>query len=482
MNTPARRLYLVITLLFAILVFATSWWTVARPEPLQANALNKRALLEEQRIERGRIRAADGTLLARSIPGDAGTWLRRYTAADELVAHAIGYSYANLGRAGLERSRNAYLIGAGDEITDFVDELLGREPVGENVVTTLDLDAQRVAIEQLAGRKGAVVALEPDTGRVRVMASVPGFDANAIRDPQTYRELNQDPDAPMFNRATQASYPPGSTFKVVTAAAALDSGKYTPDSVVDGSSPKEISGVPLANSGGASYGPISLTTALTNSVNTVWAEVAESLGKETMAEYMERFGFYAKPPLDYPADQMLASGEYADGKLLDPDADEIDVGRMAIGQDKLQVTPLQMAMVAAVVANGGELVAPRLAERIVDPDGRTSERLEPETVRRVISRRTADQLGQMMQNVVNEGTGTAAALAGISVAGKTGTAEKNPATDLNQPWFIAFAPADDPKIAIAVTIEDSIGGQGGTVAAPVAKAVLEALLGEEAAG
>lgn len=482
MNTPARRLYLCVTLLFAILVFATSWWTVARPEPLETNALNKRSLLEEQRIERGRIRAADGTLLARSVPGEAGTWLRRYTAADQPVAHAIGYSYTNLGRAGLERYRNDELIGAGDEITDFVDELVGRDPVGENVVTTLDLAAQQVALDQLAGRKGAVVALEPDTGAVRVMASYPGFDANSIRDPETYRELNRDPDAPMFNRATQASYPPGSTFKVVTAAAALDSGEYTPESVVDGSSPKTISGVPLANSGGASFGPISLTTALTNSVNTVWAQVGESLGKETMGEYMQRFGFFAKPPLDYPADQMLASGEYADGKLLDPEADAIDVGRMAIGQDKLQVTPLQMAMVAAVVANGGELVAPRLTERIVDPDGRTSERLEPQTVRRVVSEGTAAQLGQMMTNVVNEGTGTAAALSGISVAGKTGTAEKNPATDLNQPWFIAFAPADEPEIAIAVTIEDSIGGQGGTVAAPVAKAVLEQLLGEQDAG
>jgi peptidoglycan glycosyltransferase len=482
-NTPARRLYLFVTLLFAILIFATTWWSVARPESLEDNPLNKRALLEEQRIKRGTIRAADGTLLARSVPGEADTWLRRYTAADQAVAHAIGYSYANLGRAGLERYRNDFLIGSSDELTDFVDELTGREPVGENVVTTLDLDAQRVALEQLAGRKGSVVALEPSTGRVKVMASFPGFDANALRDPKTFAELNRDPDAPMFNRATQASYPPGSTFKVVTAAAALDSGEYTPDSVVDGSSPKTISGVPLSNSGGASYGPISLTTALTNSVNTVWAQVAESLGKDTMAEYMERFGFYAKPPLDYPADQMLASGQYGpDGKLLDPTSDAIDVGRMAIGQDKLQVTPLQMAMVAGVVANGGDLVAPRLTERVVDPDGRTSEELEPETVRRVISAETAAQLGTMMTNVVNEGTGTAAALSGISVAGKTGTAEKNVATDLNQPWFIAFAPADDPQIAIAVTIEDSIGGQGGTVAAPVAKAVLEQLLGEEADG
>jgi len=481
-NTPTRRLFILVIGLFAVLVFATSWWTVARPQSLRDNPQNRRALLQEQRIHRGAIRAADGTVLARSVRGPDETWTRRYSEADALVSQVVGYSYTSLGRAGLERSRNADLVGDTNELTSLLDQILGREPVGYDVITTIDVEAQRVAIEQLAGRKGSVVALEPDTGRVRVMASVPGFDANDVRDPRTYRRLNRDPDSPLFNRATQASYAPGSTFKVVTAAAALDTGRYTPDTVVNGDSPKEVSGVPLANSGGRSWGDITLTTALTHSVNTVFAQIGEDLGKATMAKYMTRFGFYAKPPLDYPADQMLASGEYRRGRLLDPESDLIDVGRMAIGQDKLQVTPLQMATVAAVVANGGVRVAPRLTERIVDPDGRVVERIEPKEEERVISRRAARQLGEMMQNVVREGTGTAAALQGISVAGKTGTAEKNPATDLNQPWFIAYAPADDPKIAIAVTVEDSIGGQGGTVAAPVARAVLEALLGEEARG
>jgi peptidoglycan glycosyltransferase len=314
------------------------------------------------------------------------------------------------------------------------------------------------------------------------MASVPGFDANDLRDTRTYARLNRDSDAPMLNRATQASYPPGSTFKVVTAAAALDSGRYTPDSVFDGSSPQTISGVPLRNDQGESFGDITLTTALTHSVNTVFAKIGEDLGKATMARYMRRFGFYAKPKLDYPADQMLASGEYADGRLLNPTSPQIDVGRMAIGQDKLQVTPLQMAQVAAVVANDGVLVQPRLTEKIVDPDGRIVDRIEPEVQSRVISRNAARQLGAMMENVVREGTGTAAALQGIDVAGKTGTAEKDPSRDLAQPWFIAYAPANNPRIAIAVTIEDSIGGFGGTVAAPIAKEVLQTLLGPGAGG
>ncbi|MEZ5120076.1 MAG: penicillin-binding protein 2 [Solirubrobacterales bacterium] len=482
MNTPARRLYLFVTVLFAILVFATTWWTVARPASLRDNPRNARSLLEQQRIHRGTIFARDGTVLARSRRGPQDTWVRRYTAADRLVAHAIGYSYTNLGRAGLERSRNDALIGQRTEVGSLIDDVLGRRPVGDNVTTTLDLDAQRVALEQLAGRKGAVVALEPATGRVRVMASVPGFDANALRSGKTFERLNRQPDSPMFNRATQASYPPGSTFKVVTAAAALDSGRYQPDSVINGDSPKVISGVPLANDGGESFGDITLTTALTHSVNTVFAQIGEDLGKATMAKYMKRFGFYDKPPLDYPADQMLASGEYAGGRLLAPESRKIDVGRMAIGQDKLQVTPLQMAEVAAVVANGGVRVAPRLTEKIVDRDGRTVDRVEPERVTRVMSRESAAQLGEMMTNVVREGTGTAAALAGIDVAGKTGTAEKDPSRNLVQPWFIAYAPAHDPKIAIAVTVEDSIGGFGGTVAAPIARAVMQQILGPAAGG
>jgi peptidoglycan glycosyltransferase len=210
MNRPARRVYLTVTLLFAVLIFATTWWTVARPQSLRDNPENKRALLEEQRIHRGLIRAADGTVLARSIRAPARTWTRRYSPADRDVAHEIGYSYTNLGRAGLERSRNDPLVGATNGLTSFVDELLGHRQVGDNVITTLDLAAQRVALAQLAGRKGSVVAIEPSTGRVRVMASVPGFDANDVRDPAKFRRLNRDPGSPLFNRSTQASYPPGS--------------------------------------------------------------------------------------------------------------------------------------------------------------------------------------------------------------------------------------------------------------------------------
>src|SRR5215216_4804443 len=237
-------------------------------------------------------------------------------------------------------------------------------------------------------------------------------------------------------RATQAGYQPGSTMKVVTATAAIDSGEYSPDDTVSGESPKEISGVPLQNAGGESFGEIPLTEALTNSVNTVWAEVGEDLGKETMYRYMDRFGFDQKPRLDYPSFQLATSGVFEGRKLLTAD-DSIDIGRVAIGQERLNVTPLQMVEVAAAVANDGELMEPRLWSKVIDPDGREEE-LDPQRQSRVMSEDTAATLNDMMQSVVAEGTGTAAALSGINVAGKTGTAEIDIEGGVNQAWFIGF--------------------------------------------
>jgi penicillin-binding protein A len=307
MFTPIYRLFVVVVVLFGLLVFATSWWTVFGADPLRDNPANRRALLEQARIKRGLIKAADGTVLARSVKRSDGTFTRRYPQG-ELFSHAVGYSFIRFGQAGLERSRNGALTGERDDITSIVDELQGKRQEGDDVTTTLDTRAQRVAIDALGGQKGAVVALDPKSGAVKVMASVPQYDPNDI--PDIFGRLNQDPDAPLLNRTTQGQYPPGSTFKVVTAAAALDSGKFTPDSVLNGDSPKDISGAPLSNSGGSSFGDISLTTALTNSVNTVWAQVAQTVGQRTMAKYMERFGFYARPPLDYPAGQRYVSGVF----------------------------------------------------------------------------------------------------------------------------------------------------------------------------
>lgn len=480
MNTPIVRLFVVFMVLFAGLVGATSWWTVLAADSARDNPKNKRALLKSLEVRRGAITSSGGTELARSVEGPGDTYEREYPPEAESVSHVLGYFYPlGIGAAGTERFRTDALSGESDDLDTLLEQIAGGRPeVGDDVRTNLDLDAQRVAIRQLGGRKGAIVAMEPDTGRVRVMASVPGYDPAALDDEDVYTQLTTDEEnSPLVNRATQSLYPPGSSFKVVTAVAAIDSGRFTPGSVLDGSSPQIFSATPLSNFGGQSFGPVTLTQALTQSVNTVWAQVGVQLGDETMTEYMERFGLYDEPPIDYPSGQVEASGTYnEEGELVKPTDAGLDLGRIAIGQAGLLTTPLQMAMIASAVGNDGVLMEPRIARKITDRDGRTVDEIEPERVRRVMSKQTAQQVTAMMRNVVESGTGAAAALADAGVAGKTGTAEIDIQNNINQLWFIAFAPSEDPEVAIAVTLERAVGGQGGQVAAPIARAVLESLL------
>ena len=474
MNAAIVRLFVLIVILFGLLVGWTSRWTVFEQESLEDNALNRRQVLEEQRIPRGVIRARDGTALARSQRNRDGTYTRRYPEGS-LFAHSVGYSFLTVGRFGLEQSRNDELTGESSGVESVLDQLAGKERRGDEVRTTLDPEAQRAALSALQGRRGAVVALEPATGRVRVMASTPSFDPNELRDARDTQALS---GGSALNRTTLGQYPPGSTFKVVTAVAAIDSGKYTKDTQVDGSSPKTISGAPLRNFNNEQFGRIPLTDALTNSVNTVWAQVGVDVGRETMQRYMERFGFYDRVPVDLPAEERGRSGVQVAGRegFVPVTSGSVDLGRVAIGQGGLLATPLQMAQVASAVANDGTLMTPTLTDRIVDRDGRTVDEIEPETESEVMQSSTAREVGDMMADVVREGTGTAAALEGISVAGKTGTAERDIARGINTPWFIGFAPREDPRIAIAVTLE-SERGQGGVLAAPIAKQVLQELLG-----
>ncbi len=479
MSGPIVRLFGFVAVLFALLIGWTSRWTVFDAKSLNANTLNHRTLIDELKIKRGRILAVDGTVLARPVAGRGGTYSRSYPTGS-LFSQAVGYSIASTGQdAGLELSLKDALRGAQTGISGVFGQLSSRR-VGNDVYTTLDPKAQRVARQQLAGRAGSVVAVDPQTGAVRVMYAEPGYDDNHpdAKGPGASTGAASPPT--QFNRSTQAGYPPGSTFKVVTATAALDSGRYTPSSTVNGNSPIAVSGVPLANDNKQSFGPIDLTTALTFSVNTVWAQVAQSVGRPTMTRYMRRFGFYAKPPLDYPPGELKASRPFssATGRAYAPGSPKEDIGRIGIGQGGLQVTPLEMAMVAAAVANGGRLMVPHLTDRIVDPDGRTSRTIAPAVRAQVMKPSTAQAVAQMMTHVVGEGTGTAAALNGIQVAGKTGTAQIDIMQNVTQPWFIAFAPVQNPKVAIAATIERSQGGFGGTVAAPIAKAVIQTLLAE----
>jgi peptidoglycan glycosyltransferase len=481
MNQPIVRLFGLVIAMFALLLAFTSRWTVFEASSLRDNPLNARSLLQQQRIRRGRILAADGSVLARSVRtsssrGSEAVYERRYPSGDEF-AHAVGYYYIDLGRTGLERFRNGPLSGQrSSNLQSILDQLQGRRREGDDVYTTLSPGAQQVANSALAGHEGAVVALDPRTGAVRVMASSPAYDANALHSTRAYERLAKStPGKPLVDRATQFGYAPGSTFKVITATAAIDSGEYTRESTVDGRNGVPISGVPLQNDENESFGALSLTQGLAKSVNTVWAQVAEHVGKATLGRYMRRFGFDRKPQLDYPAQEMSSSGEYSGARLIAPTSRQVDVGRMGIGQDKLEVTPLQMAEVAAAVANDGRLMTPHLTDRIVDRDGRTVQRIAPRLQSVVMKPSTAGAVRSMMEAVVDEGTGTSAQIAGVQVAGKTGTAETQIGTAINNVWFIAFAPAAAPRVAIAVTLK-GVPGQGAAFAAPVAKQVIERLL------
>jgi penicillin-binding protein A len=478
MKAPIVRLYAVIIVLFAILIGFTSRWSVFEAEALRDNANNRRGLLQEQRIKRGIIRTADGKLLAGSQALAGKRYRRRYPLGDAF-GHPVGYAFTSIGRSGLEKEYNDRLVGRRTELVSVFDSLLSKTPGGDDLTTTLDAEAQATAQRALKATpsgKGAVVALDIKTGAVRVMASSPPYDPNDLDDPKVFRRLNADDEnTPLVNRATQGLYPPGSTFKPVTATAAIDSGKFQPDTRVSGKNNKPISGVPLQNFGGEDFGEITLTEALTKSVNTAWAEVGEKLGPEVMERYMDRLGFGDAVRVDLPESERRASGVFRGGRPIPVTSRFVDVGRMAIGQDLLNVTPLQMAMVAAAVANGGRLMQPHLTDRIVDRDGRTVDRIQPREMSQVMSESSANEVADMMANVVREGSGTAAALEGIDVAGKTGTAEVDRPCGPNQVWFVAFAPRNDPKVAVAATVECS-EGTGGVIAAPIAKQVMQELL------
>ena len=484
MNRQIVKLFGLFVVLFAVLIVFTSWWSVFDAEALKEKQANKRPLLEQQQIERGRILAADGTVLARSVAkgrGDATRYVRRYPEG-MLYGHPIGYSFVREGDSEFEKFHNDELVGEGSEFGSILDELRGVQQEGNDIVTSIDAEAQRVALEDLeAAGFGAVVAIEPSTGRVRVMASNPPYDPNRV--PFELSELNQDPDSPLLNRATQGQYPPGSTFKVVTAAAGLDSGAITSETTIDAPGTIEVQGQPLSNDFDEDFGAISLDTALTNSVNTWFAQLGEQLGAETMFEYMDAFGFGSTPAIDLPEDQVYTSGVFSDDELLGRN-DPVDIARVAFGQERLAVTPLQMAEVAAAVANGGRLMKPQIWSRVVDPDGRVTKRLDPSQYSQPIDEQTAAELTTAMEGVVSEGTGTNAAIAGVAVAGKTGTAETpfnescGGGSEENQAWFIGFAPADDPQIAIAATVECTIAF-GGDIAAPIFRDVAETILNNE---
>ncbi len=486
MNARITRLYRAMALAFAALIATCTYWQVWAAPSLEARQDNPRLVYRELAVKRGRIISADGITLAnnRSRQANGRTiYLRRYPRGGDAAA-VVGYSSVQASRAGIERTRNDYLTGANTDLAGGVERLIdtvqGQTVQGNDVILSLDARAQRLAIRALeaTGQPGAVVAMEPETGRILVMASWPTFDPNLVD--RDFASVLDAPDAPLLNRATQGLYPPGSTFKIVTAAAALESGELTPSTKFAGGRCVKTQGPDLCNAAGeVAPDPNRLDDALVHSYNTTFAQIGEAVGQERLVEQMTAFGFFVPTPIDYPREQMEISGIYRRaGRIADPSR-PVDVSRVAIGQAGLLTTPLQMAMVAAAIGNGGVLMAPRFVDRVRSPSGRLVTAPPSDEIGRAVSTATARTLADIMRRVVDEGTGQAAQIGGLDVAGKTGTAQTGrrdaSGRPLSDAWFVAFAPTSAPRVAIAVVVEDSTGF-GGTVAAPIARDVIEALL------
>ena len=489
MNPQIVRLtYVALGLVAALVVMTTYWQTWAAPElaARQDNSIRRvaefsidRGLIfsfePRRRLARNREREIDGrTLFFRRYPYGA------------LAAHVVGYSTVARSRTGLERSLNDYLTASNSNLSTVLDktldELRGKPIQGNDVVTTLDLDAQAVANEALGDNCGAVVALDPRTGKVLVLASSPGFDPNLVE--EDFDQLagitaNCTPAAPLINRASAGLYVPGSTFKVITASAALESKEYTPDSTFVDPGYCTVYGKRVNNfDTSRPFGTIDLTSALAYSVNSVFCNIGLKLGAKKILDTAKRFGFYERPPLETPVDERLASGLYRNGRLYYPRRDsDVDAGRMAFGQERMLVTALQNAMVAGAIGVGGRLMEPHVVDRIVAPGGKVIERQTPHLIRKAVSKETADAVAAMMRLAVERGTGTAARIPGYSIGGKTGTGETGvPGSNIT--WFIAFAGKDEeapPELAIAVVLQNQ-SGTGGTTAAPIAREVMQAIL------
>lgn len=478
MNAPLRRLAVVSLALFALLLGSATWVQFVDAGDLQADSRNSRTILAELGRHRGPISASDGTVLAQSVPAEGPYAFQRTYPGGSDWAHVTGYFSTVYGASGIELAENRLLSGTSDQLfyRRVSDLLTGADPAGASVELTLDPEVQQAAEDALGDRTGAVVALDPSTGRVLAMVSRPTYDPDRLAGLDrsdvvaAWEDLTSDPDRPLVNRAVGGDlYPPGSVFKLVTAAAALESGSYTPDSVLDAPDVLDLpqTDADLPNAGGESCSPTgeaSLADALRVSCNTAFGSLGLALGGQALRDQAEAFGFGRDLSIPLPVTPSSVPED-----LTPP-----QVAQSAIGQYDVRVTPLQVAMVAAAIANDGVVMEPQMISAVRDADLSVIERPEPREIGRAVSEETADELTQMMELVVDEGTGTAAQIPGVDVAGKTGTAEHGDGSEDTHAWFASFAPADDPQVAVAVLVEN--GGSGGGTAAPVARQVMEAVV------
>ena len=492
MDRQIRRLGLGLLFLFLLLLGQVNYVQFIAAEEIADNPANAyRQLVAEYVVDRGDMLAKDGTTvlaMSKRSPG-AFVFERRYPHGP-LYAGITGYYSLYYGRTELEQTFDDYLSGDAAELlpTTFADLVLGRPKQGASIVTTIDPLVQQVATDQIADlpEGGAVAAIDPESGDIIALASNPTFDPNrlATLDPKAVREawdeLNADPENPLLSRANDELYPPGSTFKIVTASAALENG-FGPDSLWP--NPHELD-LPLTTHGLSNFGSktcpggsrISLAYALQISCNVVFGGIGLELGADKMAAQAHAYGFAP----DAASGDVDADIPFQEGVFPDPASfvqREPALAFSAIGQQDVAANPLQLALVAGAIANDGILMRPRLVTEVRDPQGRVVRTFPPEEATRPIDERSAARLTDMMVSVVEDGTGWRAAVPGTTVAGKTGTAQHRKGAKPHA-WFVAFAPAENPEVAVAVLVLDggSLGDDatGGELAAPIAKAVIEA--------
>lgn len=486
MNRPIRQVSVAVGVLLLALVVNLNYVQVVKSDSYRANPANRRVLLDEYARQRGSI-VVQGVPVADSVAtNDRLKYLRRYPQG-ALYAPVTGYHSLYYGDTAMEDAADPLLSGSDNRLftTRFADLLTGRDPRGGNVVLTIDRAAQQAAYQAMAKQKGAVVAIDPSTGAILAAVSTPSFDPSALSShtpaaiEKTYAGLSNDPAQPLLNRAFGQRYPPGSVFKVIVSAAALRDGR-TPTSTVPSPDRFTLPGTSttLENFEGESCGGATSTLdhALTVSCNTAFAKTALQLGEQKVRDEAARFGI---------DDQSSSVPLPVTASTLGPIVDDAALAQSAIGQRDVRITPLQGAMMSAAVANDGKLMKPYLVAQELAPNLASLSKAQPQQLGTVLDPAQAQQLRQMMVNVVKQGTGTAAQIDGIDVGGKTGTADtgRTDSSGRAEPpdaWFTGFAPAAAPKIAVAVIVENGgVAGNettGGLAAAPIAKQVIQAYL------
>lgn len=458
MAARIHRVARVLLGLIAAQALVAAYWQGWRGPQLAQDPRNPRLLLAEERVHRGAILDRHHGPLAKTELR-TGRLVRVYPTGP-LFAHLVGYRNLRLGKTGLEAAQDAVLLGVkGRTPWDaFQDALAPRGRWGLDIVLTVDPDVQRAAYEALNRRAGAVVALDPRDGAVLALVSTPAFDPNGVE--QAWEALRKDASSPLLNRATHGRYPPGSTFKVVTMAAALSRKVATPKTPFSCPGFVVVRGQRITDGEGRAHGWVTLEDALVVSCNVAFVQLGLRIGGETLREVAAAFGIGRRLPFELPTDP---------GHLPTPSEVAGDgAAQMAFGQGSLLVTPLHMAVVAATIARGGVLPKPYVVAEVRTPEGETVERHRQETGERILASEVAEILRGTMVEVTRRGTGRAAAIPGVAVAGKTGTATSPDGAP--HAWFIGFAPAYAPRVAVAVLVEH--GGAGGQIAAPIAREVL----------